>query len=120
MDSSSLASCKDNKWLNLQAYSGDGGNVYGALVNFFLLYGYLWETIMIVGEFDVMGVCGELCRKWTLGLEGFCEENVWLKARWACTWGREVYANKELVWDNVVVGDVKARLLLMRNFQLVW
>lgn len=29
---------------------------------------------MIIGEFDVMGVCTELCGKWTLGLEVFCED----------------------------------------------
>lgn len=57
--------------------------------------------------------------EWTLGLEVFYEENVWLKAGWACTWGREVYANKELVWDNVVVGNVKGGLLLIRHFHPV-
>lgn len=95
VDSSSLAGCKDNKWLNLPAASGDGSNERGVLVNF-PLCGCFWETVMAVGEFDVVefDVCGGLCGTWIVGLEAFDEKNVWPKAGWASAWGREAYAKE--------------------------
>lgn len=78
MDSSSLEGCEDNKWLTLPTSSGDGNNEWGVFIGF-LFYIWFLETIMIVGEFDVVDVCNGLCEKMIMDLEVFYEEDVWPK-----------------------------------------
>ena len=40
VDSSSIARCKNNKWVDLPTSSGDGGNQWGVLVNFHCMVVY--------------------------------------------------------------------------------
>lgn len=72
VDSSLLVINHDNKWLELLVDVGNGSVEWGVFGNF-LLCGFFWETIVEVGEFNVVkfDVGNTLCGKGLVGLEVF-------------------------------------------------
>jgi hypothetical protein len=63
--------------------------MHGVCSSIFFLQCYLWESIAVICEFDVVefDVGSGLVEEGVVGLEAFNGKNVWPVLRWAYAWG---------------------------------